>query len=79
MRELTAPSEGAAGTPTEIADELCDALIAFDHIDYNAVTVGELSELLEARETIEEICLRYRGQQESRGPRSDDSEGDTDR
>lgn len=67
MRELTAPSEGAAGTPAEIADELSDALIAFNHIDYNAVTVGELSELLAARETIGEICLRYRHQQESHG------------
>ena len=78
MRELTAPSEGAAGSPTEIADELCDALIAFNHIDYNAVTVGELSELLEARETIEEICLRYRRQQESRGRRSDDGGDEAD-
>lgn len=74
VRELTAPSEGAAGTPTEIADELCDALIAFDHIDYNAVTVGELSELLEARETIEEICRRYRHRQESHGRRRNEGE-----
>lgn len=78
MCELTAPSEGAADTPSEIADELCDALLAFDHIDYNAVTVDELSELLEARETIEEICLRYRRQQESHGRRRDGGDGADD-
>lgn len=77
MGELTAPSEGATSSPREIADELCDALIAFDHIDYNAVTTDELSELLEARETIEGICLRYRRQQESRG-RCIDGGGDED-
>lgn len=78
MSDLTAPSEGAADTPSEIADELCDALLAFDHVDYNALTVDELSDLLAARETIEELCLRYRRQQPPHGAR-DGSGGDADR
>jgi len=57
---LLAPAEGEASTPDEIADELCDALNALDHVDYNALNVDELRELLEARETIETICLHHR-------------------
>jgi hypothetical protein len=70
MSELTAPNEGDADTPSEIADELCDALLAFEHVDYNALTVDELNAVLEARESIEEICLRYRRQQHSQDRRS---------
>lgn len=58
--ELTAPEEGRASTPSAIADELCDALVAFDHVDYNALTVDELRDLLGARDVIEELCLRHR-------------------
>ena len=75
MRELTAPNEGSAGTPTEIADELCEALEAFSRVDYNAVTADELGELLEARETIEEVCLRYRRQQQSHDGGRDGGDG----
>jgi len=60
MTELTAPTEGSASTPEAIADELADALAAFDHVDYNALDKGELRDLLEARATIEDLCLRYR-------------------
>jgi len=75
MRELIAPDEGSADTPAEIADELCEALEAFTHVDYNAVTTDELTELLEARETIEEICLRYRRQQQSHEGGRDGGDG----
>ncbi|PHQ45143.1 hypothetical protein DJ68_14700 [Halorubrum sp. C3] len=75
MDELTAADEGSAGTPAEIADELCDALEAFTHVDYNAVTTDELTELLEARATIEEICLRYRRQQDAHGRGRDGGDG----
>lgn len=77
MSELTAPNEGAASSPQAIADELCDALLAIDHADYNALTVDELRELLDARDTIDELCLRYRRQQDRHGP--DGSGGDADR
>jgi hypothetical protein len=65
MTDLTAPSEGTASSPEAIADELCTALCAFDHVDYNALTVDELHDLLAARDTIEAVCLRYREQQHS--------------
>lgn len=61
--DITAPAEGRASSYEAIADELSDALLAFEHIDYNALTVDELYNLLEVRETIEELCLRYRRQQ----------------
>jgi hypothetical protein len=67
MGDLTAPDEGAASSARAIADELSEALVAFDHVDYNAVTVDELRELLDARDTVEELCLRYRRQQPQRG------------
>ena len=63
MSDLTAPNEGAASMPSEIADELCDALNACAHIDYNALTADELADLLAARETVEELCHRYRNLQ----------------
>lgn len=78
MSDLTAPNEGTADTPSEIADELCDALIAVDHVDYNALNVDELRDLLAARETVEELCLCYRRQQPSQGARAD-SGGDDGR
>lgn len=59
-RGLTAPSEGSATTADAIADELCDALIAFDHVDYNALTADELRTLLDARDEVESLCLKYR-------------------
>jgi len=62
---ITAPSEGAASTYRAIADELCTALEAFERVDYNALTEDELREVLDARETIEDICLRHRRQQQS--------------
>lgn len=61
---ITAGAEGSAQTYREIADELSTALAAFDHVDYNALTHDELLDLLDARETIEELCLRYRKQQQ---------------
>jgi hypothetical protein len=61
-----APNEGEADTPEAIADELCEALLAFDHVDYNALTQDELRDLLEARETVGELCTRYRRQQKPR-------------
>jgi len=70
-RGLTAASEGSATTADAIADELCNALVAFDHVDYNALTAGELRTLLDARDDIEELCLKYR-------QRPDLSSGDRD-
>ena len=32
--DLTAPDEGSASSPGEIADALCKALNAFTHVDY---------------------------------------------
>lgn len=71
MTRLTAPAEGAAATPKGIADELSDALDAFDHVDYNALPESELRELLDARDTVEELCLRYRDQQDSHSAHGD--------
>ena len=65
-RDLTAPEEGTASTAGEIADELCDATVALEHVNYNALAVGELRELLAARETLMELCKRYRRQQDRR-------------
>lgn len=59
--------EGMVACPEAIADELCYALLAFDRVDYNALTVDELRDLLTAREIVEELCLRYRRQQSSHG------------
>jgi len=76
---LTAPSEGAASTPSEIADELCNALLAFDHVDYNALTADELRDLLEARATLVELCHRYRDLQRSHGRADDEPAAGEDR
>lgn len=57
---LTAPSEGSATTSDAIADELCDALIAFQHVDYNALHPDELRTLLDVRDEVENLCLKYR-------------------
>jgi len=67
---ITAPSEGRADTYAAIADELCAALKTYDHVDYNALTHDELLELLDARDTVEELCLRYRDQQQADRGRS---------
>jgi len=74
---LTAPNEGAASSPEAIADELCDALNAFTHIDYNALTTDELTDLLAARETVSELCHRYRDLQRSHGGRDPPDDADT--
>ena len=74
-QELTAPDEGAASTAEAIADEFCEALHAFNRVDYNALTHDELRELLDARNTVEELCLAYRRQQGDRGRRRDDRDG----
>lgn len=66
MTDLTAPSEGSASSAKEIADELCNILSALEHIDYNALSVEELSEVLEMQESIQELCLRYRRRQDGR-------------
>lgn len=63
MSELTAPAEGSAETPAAIADELADALAAFDHVDYNALTHEELRALLDVRETVADLCETYRRRQ----------------
>lgn len=60
---LLAPNEGTASTHKEIADELSEILVHFDHIDYNAPHPNVLEELLEARDTINELCLQYREDQ----------------
>lgn len=57
---LTAPSEGSATTAEGIADELCNALIAFGRVDYNALSPDELRTLLDARDEVESLCLKYR-------------------
>jgi len=78
--EVTAPGEGSATTRREIADELSSALTSFERVDYNVFTSDELRELLDAQETIEELCLSYRGEhqrkQRERGetPTSGDDE-----
>lgn len=74
MSDLTVPSEGSATTPSEIADELVRACEALRTVDYNAVaSCGELDELLEARDTLRELCHNYRRRQswESRTDRVD--------
>ena len=63
MRELTAPNEGSASSPTAIADELSEALVAFDRVDYNALTHDELRELLDVYETVQDLCLQQRRNQ----------------
>lgn len=65
--ELVAESEGSASSPKKIADELSEALVAFDHVDYNALVEDELRELLDARDTVQEMCLKYRHQQDRHG------------
>lgn len=75
--EIVAADEGNAASPAAIADELCDALIAFERIDYNALPVGELRDLLAARDTVKGLCLSYRrhGQGDrTRDPRGSDAE-----
>lgn len=75
MTDLTAPSEGSASSAEEIVDELCEVLMALEHIDYNALSVDELSEVLEVQQSIQELCLRYRRRQDGRaksGGESDD-------
>lgn len=76
MVDLTAPSEGEASSADEIADALCDALVAFDHVDYNALTVDELRELLDARETVGDLCLRYRRRAQNFAPGASGDEAD---
>lgn len=49
-----------------VADHLCDAMLAVERVDYNALPADELTALLEARETIANICLQYREQQHAR-------------
>lgn len=74
MNDITAPNEGAASSPGTIADELSDALAAFDHVDYNALSIDELHDLLAARETVKELCIRYRRQADRPATASQDDE-----
>lgn len=75
--EIVAADEGSATSAAAIADELCDALVAFDRIDYNALLIGELRDLLDARDTVKGLCLSYRrrGQgDQTRDPRGSGAE-----
>lgn len=61
MSDLTPPTVGSARTSDEIAEELSHACETIRKIDFNAVdSCGDLRELLDARDTLAELCLRYR-------------------
>jgi hypothetical protein len=45
------------------ADHLAEATLSLDRLNYNVLTPDELQAVLEARERLQEICLRYRQQQ----------------
>jgi len=64
---LTGAHEGEADTHKEIADELSEALTQIERVDYDALVHGNLRELLDARETIEELCLKHRNMQSRHG------------
>ena len=74
MSDRAVPSEGTASSPGAIADELADALLAFDRVDYNALAVTELRDLLDARETIEGLCLEHRRVQRNRSEAGGDGD-----
>ena len=63
MSDRTAPSEGSASSPREIANELNRACDALRVVDYNALNPDELGEVLEAFHTLNELCLQYRRRQ----------------
>jgi len=65
-RKLVAPSEGEADTAQAVADELAEAISHIDHVDYDALLVEDLRALLDARETLEDICLKHRGMPDPR-------------
>lgn len=71
--EIVAADEGSAASAAAIADELCDALVAFERVDYNALPVGELRDLLAARDTVKGLCLSYR--RRGQGDRERDPRG----
>ena len=74
--DITAPNEGSATTAGEIANELSRACECFRRIDYNALRVDELGEILDAYNTMHEMCQRYRNRQ-SRHPLGESSDEDS--
>lgn len=74
--DLTAPAEGAASSSEAIADELAEALLAVEHVDYNALTADQLRDLLDARETLEALCLTHRRRQDGHSGQSDSGVSD---
>jgi len=72
---LKGPNEGEADTHTEIADELVEALGHIERVDYDALVHENLRELLDARETVEDLCLKHRDMQSrhSADARTDES------
>jgi len=54
------------------ADQLAEATLALEKIDYNVPLEEDLQAILGVKEDLQEICLRYRREQHRRERESDD-------
>lgn len=62
----------------QVADQLCEATQAIDAIDFNSVATPEdLRAILDAQETLREICLHHRHNQRGLTHRQRNGTADT--
>jgi hypothetical protein len=54
------------------ADQLAEATLALEKIDYNVPLEEDLQAILGVKEDLREICLRYRREQHAQERESDD-------
>ena len=57
-----------------VADHLSEALLSIERLDYNIPAEPELRELLDAKETIHELCLAHRKAQRGKERQEDNDD-----
>lgn len=59
------------------ADGLCEVILAIEDVDYNCLMEADLLELMEAFQTVSEICHHYRDEQHTarRKRKQDEADG----
>lgn len=65
---------GGDGYLKQAADELCDVTLQMEDVDLNNLLDDDVREFLNAKETLEEMTLRYRRNQHATERNTEDSE-----
>lgn len=76
MRESITDERERHDRAAAAADTLNDATLALADVDLNILRPDDVRAVLDARETLQDVCLRLRREQHRTADRLDDSESD---